>query len=100
MDNDQNQPLSDIWEVYTQSLDQAITSGLLQDEEISQDYVWPTDLNFGDWEQEDVKRYVHERMVEIVDKVKSQGGLDSNLVMGYIFRSVISGMLWEKARIG
>ena len=95
-----NQPLSEIWNIYTESLDQAIANDLLTDEEFSDEYVWPNDLNFGDWEQEDVKRYVHERMTEITDRIKTRGGLDPNLIAGYIFRSVISGMLWEKERHG
>lgn len=98
--NDKRQPLSDIWDIYTESLDRAISDGLLQDDEVSDHYVWPDDLNIGDWEQEDVKRYVHERMTEIIDKVKTHGSLDPNLIAGYMFRSVISGMLWERERIG
>lgn len=98
--NEKDQPLSDIWNVYTESLDQAIANGLLQDNDLSDTYIWPSDLSFDGWEQEDVKKYVHERMTEIVEKFKDRGSLDPNLVAGYIFRSVISGMLWEKARIG
>ncbi len=100
MSKEYNQPLSDIWDVYTESLDQAIANDLLSDEEISDEYVWPSDLGFGDWEMEDVKRYVAERMTEITDRMKVKGGLDPNLVAGVIFRSVISGMLWEKERMG
>lgn len=100
MDEFKKQPLSDIWDIYTESLDQAISNGLLQDRELSDDYIWPHDLGLGDWEQEDVKKYVHERLSEIVEKIKGNGAIDPNLVAGYIFRSVISGMLWEKARIG
>ncbi|HMD81355.1 MAG TPA: hypothetical protein VKE92_08620 [Anaerolineales bacterium] len=99
MGKDFNQPLSEIWNIYTESLDQAIAQDLLS-EDISDDYVWPIDLQIGDWEQEDVKRYVHERMTEITDRIKARGGIDPNLIAGYIFRSIISGMLWEHERIG
>lgn len=100
MKEEYNQPLSDIWDIYTESLDQAIDNGLLRDEESSDEYVWPTDLHVDDWEQEDVKRYVHERMTEITDRIKTRGGIDPNLIAGYIFRSVISGMLWQAERHG
>lgn len=98
--NRASQPLTTIWDHYTDSLDQATANGLVDDEEVSDNYVWPLDLKFGDWEQKDVQQYVHERMTEIVDRIKVQGGLDPNVIAGYIFRSVLCGMLWEKERIG
>lgn len=101
MSDFKSQPLSDIWDTYTESLDQAISNGLLLEQELADDYIWPNDLGLEDWEQEDVKKYVHERLTEIVEKVRSTNGtLDPNLIAGYLFRSVISGLLWEKARIG
>lgn len=99
-DNERQQPLTDIWEVYSNSLDEAITRGFLQSDELSESYVWPVDLLIDSWEQDDVKRYVHERMTEIVDGIKSNNGVDPNLIAGYIFRSVLCGMLWQHERIG
>lgn len=93
-------PLNDIWDVYTTALDNADSNGFLTDEGMSEPYIWPTDLDWSDWEQQDVKRYVSERMTEIVDRIRSQGGLDPNTVAGYIFRSVLCGMMWERERIG
>lgn len=72
----------------------------MDDDELSDQYVWPLALGFGDMEQSDVKRYVHERMTELVDRIKGQGGVDPNLIAGYIFRSVLCGMMWEAERIG
>jgi len=100
MENNDWQPLNEIWDIYTDSLDNAIANGFMEEDELSDQYVWPLALNFGDDEQADVKRYVHERMTEIVDRIKNQGGVDPNLVAGYIFRSVLCGMMWEKERIG
>jgi hypothetical protein len=100
MSKDFEQPLSEIWEVYTTSLDEAVANGLIDDDTTNEDYIWPVDLKFGDWEQADLKRYVHERMTEVVDRIKTQNGLDPNLVAAYIFRSVLCGMMWEKERIG
>jgi len=94
------QPLTEIWDIYTHSLDQAIADGFLTDEEISDSYVWPHDLHLADWEEEDVKRYISDRMTEITERVKTRGGLDPNLVAGYLFRSIILGMLWHHERIG
>jgi hypothetical protein len=95
-----NHPLSDIWETYTDSLDHADANGLLEDEEVQESYLWPTDLRLADWEQEDVKRYVAERMGEMMERMQTQGGLDPNLLAGYLFRSILCGMMWEKERIG
>jgi len=94
------QPLSDIWDAYTQSLDEAVRQGFLDDDELSDQYVWPVDLDISEWEQKDVQKYVHERMVEIVDRIKQQGGINPNIIAGYIFRSIICGMMFELDRIG
>jgi hypothetical protein len=94
------QPLSNIWELYSDSLDEALDKGYISDDDLSDEYIWPADLKFGRWEQEDVKKYVHERMTELVENVKNRGGVDPNFVASYIFRSVLCGMLWEKERIG
>jgi hypothetical protein len=98
------QPLTDIWDLYDKSMATAVESGLLDGDEedvaLAEQYVWPVDLHIGDWEQEDVQKYVNERMTEIVGKIKNHGGLSPNLIAAYLFRSVMCGMLWERERIG
>lgn len=94
------QPLTDIWETYNASLDEAVEQGYIDDPALAEDYVWPVDLFLGDKEQDDVKRYVQERMSEIVERVRTERGLDPNLVAAYLFRSIICGMMWERERIG
>lgn len=93
-------PLNDIWDVYTDSLDNALVEGYINDDEIAENYLWPNDLQIVAHEQEDMKKYVHERMVEIVERIKYDQGLDPNLIAALIFRSVMCGMMWEKERIG
>jgi hypothetical protein len=93
-------PLTDIWDVYTDSLDNALVEGYINDDEIAENYLWPLDLQIVEHEQEDMKKYVHERMVEIVERIKYDQGLDPNLIAAMIFRSVMCGMMWEKERIG
>jgi hypothetical protein len=100
MDTNNQHPLNDIWEIYSESLDVAVTQGLLGDSELGDGYVWPPDLDFKDWEQEDVKRYVAERLQEIVESIKNKGGVDPHMLQGYLFRSVLCGMMWEKERVG
>jgi len=94
------QPLTDIWDEYNSSLDTAIEKGYIGDVDLEQGFVWPTDLYLGEVEQQDVQKYVHERLREIVDSIHLNKGLNPNLVAGYIFRSVICGMMWQKERIG
>jgi len=101
MEKEQWQPLTDIWHMYDQTLEEAVRNGYLDDEELAESYVWPEDLDFGEWEQKDVQRYIHERMTEIVDKLRaSGGGVNPNLIAGYLFRSIVCAMMWEKERIG
>lgn len=100
MEDKDLQPLNDLWDTYTGALDNAVASGLVDDQELNESYVWPLDLDWSEWEQSDVKRYVHNRMTEIIERVQAVGGLDPNVVAGYIFRSVVVGMMWQQERIG
>jgi hypothetical protein len=100
MMSDNWQPLTDIWDIYSHSLSQANDEGWIDDPELAEDYVWPADLKIGPEEQEDMKKYVNERMTELVERVKKDRGVDPNVLAGYVFRSVIVGMLWEAERIG
>lgn len=95
-----NHPLTDIWDTYNESLSTAINEGFIDDPDTAEGFVWPHDLNFQDYEREDIKHYVHDRMTEIISSIKKSNGVDPNVIAGYIFRSVISGLLWEADRIG
>lgn len=94
------QPLTDIWESYSDSLDEAVSQGYIEDEELAEQYVWPTDLSLGDSEVTDVKKFVHERTTEIIDRISADGGIDPNFMASYVFRSIICGCLWQKERRG
>lgn len=94
------QPLNDIWSIYANSLDAAVEEGYIDDPDIAHDYVWPVDLQLSEEEQTDLQKYTYERQSEIVGRVKSERGLNPNLIAGYIFRSVIVGMMWERDRKG
>jgi hypothetical protein len=94
------QPLTEIYDEYSASLETAIQDGLLEDEEVAEDFIWPGALHIHSSEQDEVKRYVSERMTEIIERVKRDQGFDPNLIAGYIFRSVMCGMMWERDRYG
>jgi hypothetical protein len=94
------QPLNDIWSTYVGSLDAAIEHGYIDDPDLAQDYVWPVDLQLSDDEQQDLQKYTYERQREVIERVKSDRGVNPNLIAGYIFRSVIVGMMWERDRKG
>lgn len=100
MPEEKFQPLSDIWASYSEALDEAVTEGYIEDEDLAERYVWPADLEFGDAEIADVKKYVHERTTEIVDRVRDDGGIDPNFLASYIFRTILCGVMWQKERRG
>lgn len=93
-------PLNDIWKAYDDSLESAIAEGFIQDDDISDQYVWPVDLDLAEDEQSDVKVYVHERMQEIFERIKMDKGLDPNVLANVVFRSIICGLMWQKQRLG
>ena len=97
---DEWRPLSNIWEIYTGSIKQAISQGLSNDPEVAEGYAWPPDLNFGSLEQDDVRSYVNDRMGEIIENLHANKGIDPNFIAAYIFRTLISGMMWERQRVG
>jgi hypothetical protein len=98
--NDPYHPLNDIWSIYNESMVAALDEGMMDNPEDAQEYVWPPDLNFGDFEQSDVQDYVQERVTEILDHVQHTNGVNPNVLAGYIFRSVLCGMLWQTERYG
>lgn len=100
MAKDKFQPLSDIWDSYSESLDEAVEQGYIDDDELAENYVWPRDLLIGEGEQADVKKYVHERTTEVIDRIKDDGGMDPNFLASYIFRTVLCGCMWQKERLG
>jgi hypothetical protein len=93
-------PLQSIWEDYGKSLDSVIAEGLIQDEEVSDQYIWPPDLRIAGIEQDEVKRYVHERVEELYERIKQDRGINADLLANIIFRSVLVGMMWEYERVG
>lgn len=97
---EQWQPLSDIWTLYSQSLEEAIKAGYMTNDELSDQYIWPVDLKLAETEQGEIKAYVHTRMEEINEQIKKDNGLDPNVLANVIFRSMICGLLWQKERLG
>lgn len=94
------QPLTDIYNVYSESIEAALKEGFINDPDLAEDYVWPFDLKIGDLERDDIRQYVNDRMVEIVERIHKDRGIDPNILAGTIFRSIISGMMFELERIG
>ena len=100
MSSNQWQPLTEIYDEYSASLETAIAEGFLDDPDLAENFIWPADLHIHANEQEDVRRYVSERMTEVVERVKRDKGFDPNVLAGYIFRSILVGMMWERERYG
>ena len=87
-------PLNNIWEDYSSKLDS------VNDAELADDLVWPQELFVADSEKDDVKTFVGERIEEMVLEANKGHGINLQWVGGFIFKSLVSGMLWEKERIG
>jgi len=94
------QPLTDIYDTYSASLSTAIDEGFIDDPDTAENYIWPSELRMHELEQEDVKKYVADRMTEIIERVKREKGFNPNYLAGFIFRSVMCGMMWERERYG
>lgn len=94
------QPLTDIWDNYHEVLSEADKAGLMDDPADAEDFVWPYDLAIGEEERDDIRQFVTHRMTEIVETIQRSKGVDPNLIAGYVFRSLLSGMMWERERIG
>jgi len=89
-------PLSDIWFEYSQSLESSIESGEIDDQAIAEIYIWPRDLEITQAEREDIKRFVHERISEVL--ARHAAPIDHAIIASYIFRSIICGMMLEKQK--
>lgn len=94
------QPLTDIWNNYHNSLEEASELGFLDTPEDAEGVVWPYQLMLGEEEKDDVRSFLNDRIIEIQNDVKANQGLNMNMLVAVIFRSVLSGMVWERERIG
>lgn len=88
------QPLTDLWEKYSDTLDGIETA------EIAEEVVWPAELFMGNSEKEDVKNFVSERIEEMIEQAKAGGGINLQYIGGFLFKSLVTGMMWERERVG
>lgn len=91
-------PISDIWAEYSASLESSIESGDIDDQVIAEVYIWPRDLEITGAEREDIKRFVHERLSEIMARQESGINLDHAIIASYLFRSIICGMMLARQK--
>lgn len=91
-------PLTDIWAAYSQSLESSIESGEIDDQAIAEIYVWPRDLEITKDEREDIKRFVHERLSEILARHSHGVPIDHAIIASYIFRSILCGMMLARQK--
>ncbi len=90
-------PLSDIWSAYSASLESSIETGDIDDQAIAEVYIWPRDLGITPAEREDIKRFVHERLSEILAR-HPHGPIDHAIIASYLFRSIICGMMLSRQK--
>lgn len=102
IDDDKWNPINDVWEEYSSRLEsfrEMIPYIELEPEEM-QNVLWPEDLYLGETEVKNAQEFVANRTIEILQLVKRYNGLHPDMLYSYIMKSLISGMLWEKERIG
>ena len=88
------QPLTNIWDNYSEQLD------AIEEAELADDIVYPRDLFIGEGERENIKEFVTERMAEMHEHAQRHGGVNLHWVSGFLFKSLITGMKWERERVG
>jgi len=89
-------PLSDIWHEYSQSLELSIESREIDDQAVAEIYIWPRDLELTEVEREDIKRFVHQRVSEIL--ARHAFPIDHAIIASYIIRSIICGMMLARQK--
>lgn len=87
-------PLTDLWDNYSEKLD------AVEEAELAEDLVWPNELFMGTSEKDDVKSFVSERIEEMIQQAKNAGGINLQYIGGFLFKSLVTGMLWERERVG
>lgn len=94
--NDMNEwhPLNTIWDDYSDKLEE------VEEAELAEDIVWPRQLFMGEGEKEDVKLFVSQRIEEMVEEAQRQNGINIQWIGGFLFKSLVTGMMWERERIG
>jgi len=87
-------PLNDILDDYSMKLDK------VEEADLADDVIWPNELFIGETEREDVKEFLNNRMHEIISQSNHGGGLNMQSFGAFLFKSLVSGMLWERERHG
>ncbi len=88
------QPLTDIWTDYSERLDG------IKEADLAEEVVYPVQLFMGDGEKDDIKSFVTDRMEEMHKTAQEMGGVNLHWISGFIFKALITGMMWERERIG
>ena len=65
----------------------------------AQEIIWPWDLYLAESEKEDINDFLLELTHEVVRASKNKG-LTPKIIASYIFKTLITGMQWERDRIG
>jgi hypothetical protein len=88
------QPLTDIWDEYSMKLDS------IEEADLAEEIIYPYQLTMGELEKEDIKQFVTDRMTEMFEYAQRSGGVNLHWISGFLFKSLITGMMWERERVG
>jgi hypothetical protein len=88
------EPLTNIWDEYTIQLDS------VQEAELTEDIVYPPVLFMGDEEKQDIQKFVMDRVEEMTEEARARNGVNLQWIGAFLFKSLITGMVWERERVG
>ena len=91
-------PLTENWNKFSEYLTDLTEQGLLF--QGKQERMWPSELNIGEEEQEDIEEFIQDRISELYGQIFPTQGANPGVISAYLMRSIIAAMMWEKERIG
>ena len=93
-------PLEDNWDKLARMIEEAAIEGLLQDPELADKHAWPLELSLADDEKEQVGQFTVDRVSELFEVFENERVISPRLIGQYILHSVLTGMTWQRERIG
>lgn len=92
-------PLLDHWDRHEKHIAEVTARAQEDDSAEVQEIIWPSELYFGEEEKEEVQRFINLRLNELMN-ISQHQPVTVEHIGGYLYRTLLAGLLWEKERIG